>query len=170
MDWNKEVSEDEIRWLEEQKADIPQVWRPSQKTIQAIQDGKPEQEFQTDGRESELTEEKIHYHHIYPKFRGNEEYSSFFEELGINVDQWTVAVDAETHLKYIHSEVAWNEAWKAWIDEHRGETTTEETLKFGRQLLTQFGLEGLWEGDAYPDPSYYVPDDEIRSRPPRSRK
>ncbi len=108
----------------------------------------------------------IHHHHIYPKFRGNEKYSQFFENLGINVDDWTVAVDEKTHLKYIHGEAKWNDVWKAWIDEHEGEVTAEEVLKFGRESMTFFGIEGLWEGDANPDPTgYEVPDNEIFMRP-----
>ncbi len=110
---------------------------------------------------------KIHYHHTYPKFRGNDKYSSFFEEMGIDVDRWTVAVDEKTHLKYIHGETEWNEIWKAWIDEHRGEVTAEEVHEFGRKMLTSNGLEGLWEGDANPIPSYDVPEDEIHRRPPQ---
>jgi len=169
MDWDRGIDEEEIRQLQEiEEGEVPRGWRPSQETVHAMQEGKPRQESCAEARESEL-KAKIHYHHIYPKFRGNEKYSSFFEELGINVDQWTVAVNEETHLKYVHNETVWNEVWKAWIDEHRGEVTAEEVLRFGRQLLTHFGLEGLWEGDANPRPSYDVPDDEIYSIPPRRK-
>ncbi|MBC8550677.1 MAG: DUF2380 domain-containing protein [Candidatus Brocadiales bacterium] len=109
---------------------------------------------------------RYHYHHIYPKFRGNDTYPQFFEELGIDVDRWTVAVDEKTHLKYIHGKTKWNAVWKAWIDEHRGEVSSEEVLKFGRQLLTDFGIEGLWEGDGNPDPiGYKVPDSETLMKP-----
>lgn len=104
---------------------------------------------------------KIHYHHIYPQ-----QYRGFFEGLGINIDQWTVAVDEKIHLKYIHSESKWNEMWKAWIEEHEGEVTADEVLKFGRKSLTHFGLEGLWEGDANPNPSYEIPEGEVYHRPP----
>jgi hypothetical protein len=103
MDWDRGIDEEEIRQLQEiEEGEVPRGWRPSQETVHAIQEGEPRQESCAEARESEL-KAKIHYHHIYPKFRGNEKYSSFFEELGINVDQWTVAVNEETHLKYIHN-------------------------------------------------------------------
>jgi hypothetical protein len=108
------------------------------------------------------TEKKIHYHHIYPqKFR------SFFEKMGIDIEQYKVAVSDEVHLKYIHSrEVEWNQNWDAWIKEHDGEVDQDEVLRFGRKMLTRFGLEGLWEGGANPEPEgYIVPESEIYKRP-----
>jgi len=105
-------------------------------------------------------ESSVHYHHIYPQ-----QHRPFFQELGINIDQWTVAVDGYTHLRYIHNESEWNRVWQEWINEHKGEVTAEETLQFGRRLLIHFGIEGLWEGGADPNPSYEISQNEIHSKP-----
>jgi hypothetical protein len=148
---------DEVEEVYE-KNEVPQGWRPGSETIRAIEG------------QRDTPEQKVHYHHIYPKFRGNEQYSSFFEELGIDVDRWTVAVDEETHLKYIHHEAEWVDTWKGWIDEHRGEATAEEALAFGRHLLTYYGLEGLWEGDADPQANYDVPEDQVYRKPSHRRQ
>lgn len=40
MDWRREVDEDEIQRLEEKTQEIPQGWRPSRETIEAIQSTK----------------------------------------------------------------------------------------------------------------------------------
>jgi hypothetical protein len=156
----RDADHDEADDLEEvtEQDQVPPGWRPSQETTRAIE-GQPDTPEQT-----------IHYHHIYPAFRGNEEYSSFFTNLEIDVDQWTVACDEATHQRYIHVEAAWNNTWKAWIDEHRGEVTAEETLAFGRRLLTHYGLEGLWEGDADPQPSYDIPEGEVHRKPAKSQE
>jgi hypothetical protein len=96
----------------------------------------------------------IHYHHLYPQ-----QFREFFSGLGIEIDQWVVAVDSKTHLNFIHQEAGWNSTWNSWITEHGDDATQDEALRFGRQLLTRHGLEGLWEGGANSAPSYEVHDD-----------
>jgi intein/homing endonuclease len=84
-------------------------------------------------------------HHIMPKFRGNDKYSSFFTKRGINVDNFTVTLSHgkdSHHLKFIHGQGKWNEKWKEWIDDHPNATVNEVYQKAGK-MMYEYGLSGI---------------------------
>jgi hypothetical protein len=89
-----------------------------------------------------------HEHHLFPAFRGenNQKYRDFFSDLGIDIEEWKLTVDARTHLKWIHGDVDWNFTWKCWIDEHEGEVTRDEVIVFGKRMLETNGFYDIWEG------------------------
>jgi uncharacterized lipoprotein (TIGR02269 family) len=78
-------------------------------------------------------------HHIYPQ-----ELKAWFTEKGIDIHQWTLALEVEEHRR-IHrgpSGGAWNAAWRRFRDNNRGATKTEIELHAGK-LIYEFNLYGV---------------------------
>jgi hypothetical protein len=80
-----------------------------------------------------------------PKFRGNKQYSEFFKTRGIDVDQYTVTLSHgkdSHHLKFIHGEGKYNDAWKTWIDGNPN-ATREEVFQQAGKMMDEYGLSGI---------------------------
>ena len=84
-------------------------------------------------------------HHIFPR-----QFRTFFNGLGINIDQFTVTVNHSiTHLKGIHGRGnmgqypgRWNRKWAEFIRE-KPDATAKEVYQFAGGLMDQFNLSGL---------------------------
>jgi len=80
-------------------------------------------------------------HHIYPQ---EKELKEWFEEKGINIHEWTLALEVEEHRR-IHRGAKggpWNEAWRRFRDANRGATKLEIELHAGK-LIYEFNLYGV---------------------------
>jgi uncharacterized lipoprotein (TIGR02269 family) len=78
-------------------------------------------------------------HHIYPQ-----ELKEWFKDKGINIHQWTLALEVEEHRR-IHRGAnggPWNEAWRRFQKAHRGATKLEIELHAGK-LIYEFNLYGV---------------------------
>ena len=66
---------------------------------------------------------KTNDHHIIPAFRGKSKpYADFISARGIDVDQYTITVDAGKggmHMNIIHGKGGWNQKWMDFIDNNR---------------------------------------------------
>jgi hypothetical protein len=73
-----------------------------------------------------------HDHHVFPqRFRQD------FMRIGIDIDEWTVAVPAHKHLKYVHADHAWNTEWAEWLEDN------VDDAKLDEDSYTTAELEGL---------------------------
>jgi hypothetical protein len=84
-----------------------------------------------------------HKHHIFPQaFRG------WFAEKGIDVDDYTVAIDSATHLRGVHGRGLgdlpgrWNARWAQFIFRNP-EANAAEIGQFASELMQEFGLDNL---------------------------
>ena len=80
-------------------------------------------------------------HHIYPQ---EGKLKLWFEEKGINIHEWTLALEVEEHRR-IHRGAnggPWNEAWRQFQRAKPGATKLEVELHAGR-LLYEFNLYGV---------------------------
>jgi uncharacterized lipoprotein (TIGR02269 family) len=78
-------------------------------------------------------------HHIYPQ-----ELKRWFESKGIDIHQWTLALEVEEHRR-IHrgpNGGPWNAAWRRFRDSNQGATKREIELHAGK-LLYEFNLYGV---------------------------
>lgn len=95
--------------------------------------------------------QNMHQHHIFPVFRGSQptRYSQFFKDVGIDVHEYTVPIEASKHYE-VHGRGMYNEIWKGWIDEHYYENRLEERFelevdardvrRFAIQMIDHFGI------------------------------
>lgn len=92
-----------------------------------------------------LTAGKLHKHHILPqKFR------TWFAQKGIrNIDDYTIPVSSQTHLKGLHGKGLdsftpgkWNDAWSEFISKFPN-ATPSEIFYHAETLLHRYGLEFL---------------------------
>jgi len=77
-------------------------------------------------------------HHVYPQ---QEELKKWFESKGINIHQWTLALEVEVH-RGIHRGAEggpWNAAWRRYKNEHLNATKLEIELHAGK-LIYDFNL------------------------------
>ena len=78
-------------------------------------------------------------HHIYPQ-----ELKWWFDQKGINIHQWTLALEVEEHRR-IHRGAKggpWNAAWRRYKDANRNATKLEIELHAGK-LIYEFNLYGV---------------------------
>ena len=76
-------------------------------------------------------------HHLFPQAR---EFRDWFRANGIDVHAWTMAIPEQAHRR-IHGGTGrgglWNEAWRQFMEAHRGEPVTQEQL-LGKALEFAF--------------------------------
>jgi len=80
-------------------------------------------------------------HHIFPQEEG---LKKWFELKGINIHQWTLALEVEDHRR-IHRGAnggPWNEAWRQFQRAHLNATKREIELHAGK-LIYEFNLYGV---------------------------
>jgi uncharacterized lipoprotein (TIGR02269 family) len=80
-------------------------------------------------------------HHIYPQ---EENLKKWFESKGIDIHQWTLALEVEEHRR-IHRGAKggpWNEAWRRFQKAHFNATKLEIELHAGK-LIYEFNLYGV---------------------------
>jgi uncharacterized lipoprotein (TIGR02269 family) len=80
-------------------------------------------------------------HHIYPQAP---DLKNWFEKKGINIHQWTLALEVEDHRR-IHrgpNGGPWNEAWRRFQKDNDGATKLEIELHAGK-LIYEFNLYGV---------------------------
>jgi uncharacterized lipoprotein (TIGR02269 family) len=80
-------------------------------------------------------------HHIYPQAKDLKEW---FEEKGINIHEWTLALEVEDHRR-IHRGAnggPWNEAWRRFQKANYNATKLEIELHAGK-LIYEFNLYGV---------------------------
>jgi uncharacterized lipoprotein (TIGR02269 family) len=80
-------------------------------------------------------------HHIYPQA---EDLKGWFVEKGIDIHQWTLALEVEDHRRIHRGPKGgpWNEAWRRFRRANRGATKQEIELHAGR-LIYEFNLYGV---------------------------
>ncbi len=83
---------------------------------------------------------QFHDHHIFPQ-----QFRQYFAQRGIDIDQYTVTMDASTHLEGVHGAGIdgmpgqWNKAWADFIA--RNPTATRQQLfDFAGQLMKRYGI------------------------------
>jgi predicted lipoprotein DUF2380 len=83
---------------------------------------------------------QFHDHHIFPQ-----QFRQYFEQKGIDIDQYTVTMDASTHLEGVHGAGMggmpgqWNKAWADFVA--RNPTATrQQVLDFAGQLMKRYGI------------------------------
>jgi uncharacterized lipoprotein (TIGR02269 family) len=80
-------------------------------------------------------------HHIYPQ---EERLKQWFESKGIDIHQWTLALEVEDHRR-IHRGAnggPWNAAWRRFRDDNPDATRLEIELHAGK-LIYEFNLYGV---------------------------
>ncbi len=82
----------------------------------------------------------LHDHHIFPK-----QFRQYFQQRGIDIDQYTVTMDAPTHLEGVHGAGIdgmpgqWNKAWADFIARNPN-ATRQEIFDFAGQLMKRYGI------------------------------
>lgn len=83
---------------------------------------------------------QFHDHHIFPQ-----QFRQYFEQRGIDIDRYTVTIDAATHLEGVHGAGIgampgqWNKAWADFIA--RNPTATrQQVFDFAGQLMKRYGI------------------------------
>lgn len=80
-------------------------------------------------------------HHIFP-----EKHRGLFERVGIDIDRWTVQLDARHHRRMHPGSEGWTNAWDQFVNHCPGREPDEirqGAIRFAGQLLTSFGMSGL---------------------------
>lgn len=84
-----------------------------------------------------------HKHHIFPQ-----QFRDWFAEKGIDVDDYTIAIDSKVHLRGVHGRGLgdlpgrWNARWAQFILANP-EATSTEVGQFASELRREFGLDDL---------------------------
>jgi len=82
----------------------------------------------------------FHDHHIFPQ-----QFRQYFEQRGIDIDQYTVTMDASTHLEGVHGAGIdgipgqWNKAWADFIAKNPT-ATRQQLFDFAGQLMKRYGI------------------------------
>ena len=88
---------------------------------------------------------KTNDHHIIPAFRGKSKpYADFISARGIDVDQYTITVDADKggmHMNIIHGKGGWNQKWMDFIDNNPN-ATAKDIYQFAGKMMDDYGLSG----------------------------
>lgn len=88
---------------------------------------------------------KTNDHHIIPAFRGKSKpYADFISARGIDVDQYTITVDAGKggmHMNIIHGKGGWNQKWMDFIDNNPN-ATAKDIYQFAGKMMDDYGLSG----------------------------
>lgn len=84
-------------------------------------------------------------HHIIPAFRGKSKpYADFIAARGIDVDQFTITVNAGKggmHMNFIHGKGGWNQKWMEFIDNNPN-ATAKDIYQFAGKMMDDYGLSG----------------------------
>ncbi|MDY7225574.1 TIGR02269 family lipoprotein [Hyalangium rubrum] len=78
-------------------------------------------------------------HHIFPR-----EFEEWFEERGIDIDQYTLPLEVEKH-RDIHRGAQggpWNAAWRRYVEKNQG-ALKPDVMKYAGQLIYEFELFGV---------------------------
>jgi hypothetical protein len=87
-----------------------------------------------------LPSTKVADHHIFPQ-----KYRPFFENLGIEIDKYTVSLGQTTHLRGIHGKGnadlpgKWNDRWKEFLQQNP-RATSKDVYQFAGQLMDEYKL------------------------------
>ena len=88
---------------------------------------------------------KTNDHHVIPAFRGKSKpYADFIADRGIDVDQYTITVDAGKggiHMNSIHGKGGWNQKWMEFIDNNPN-ATAKDIYQFAGKMMDDYGLSG----------------------------
>lgn len=82
----------------------------------------------------------LHDHHIFPQ-----QFRKYFEQRGIDIDQYTVTMDGPTHLEGVHGSGVgempgqWNKAWADFIAKNPA-ATRQQIFDFAGQLMKRYGI------------------------------
>ena len=83
-----------------------------------------------------LTDKGTNDHHLFPQ-----QFREFFDEHGINIDDYTITMQAfnkgSDHW-YLHIPGKWNKRWKEFIDKN---PTTKELFQFLGALMDEFNIK-----------------------------
>jgi RHS repeat-associated protein len=94
------------------------------------------------GGELRLAGKAFHKHHIFPQAR---EFRQIFRNAGINVDHFTVRIEADFHLRVLHGGSnggPWNREWREFFAKNVG-VGHEEIIQFGQDLANRWGIGDL---------------------------
>lgn len=84
-----------------------------------------------------------HDHHVFPQ-----QFKRFFDQRGIDIDEFTVPLGEGRHLRGAHGRGAdglpgrWNARWRDFIRENPG-ASAKDVYQFGGRLMDEYGLSGL---------------------------
>lgn len=88
---------------------------------------------------------KTNDHHIIPAFRGKSKpYADFIAARGIDVDQFTITVDAGKggiYMNIIHGKGRWNQKWMDFIDNNPN-ATAKDIYQFAGKMMDDYRLSG----------------------------
>jgi len=82
----------------------------------------------------------LHDHHIFPQ-----QFRQYFKQRGIDIDQYTVTMDAPTHLEGVHGAGIdgmpgqWNKAWTDFIARNPN-ATRQQIFDFAGELMKRYGI------------------------------
>jgi hypothetical protein len=82
----------------------------------------------------------LHDHHIFPQ-----QFRQYFKQRGIDIDQFTVTMDAPTHLEGVHGAGIdgmpgqWNRAWADFIARNPN-ATRQQIFDFAGELMKRYGI------------------------------
>lgn len=83
---------------------------------------------------------RLQDHHIFPQT-----FRRYFEQNGINIDQHTITLGSNNHLRGIHGRGIgsmpgrWNDRWRNFI-ENNPNASQREIYQFGGRLMDEYGL------------------------------
>ena len=96
------------------------------------------EEFLAGGGEIEKIDRTWHWHHLLPQ-----EFRAQFEKAAIDIDQYLVRLDPETHLKHVHGGAPegglWNQAWQDFFDKTPTPTKAQIEVQLAA-MRKQFGI------------------------------
>jgi hypothetical protein len=82
-------------------------------------------------------------HHVFPQ-----QFKRFFEQRGIDIDEYTVPLGQGRHLRGVHGRGGdglpggWNARWRDFIRENPS-ASAKDVYQFGGRLMDEYGLSGL---------------------------
>jgi hypothetical protein len=82
----------------------------------------------------------LHDHHIFPQ-----QFRQYFKQRNIDIDQYTVTMDAPTHLEGVHGAGTdgmpgqWNKAWADFIARNPS-ATRQQIFDFAGELMKRYGI------------------------------
>ena len=79
-------------------------------------------------------------HHVFPQ-----KHKTFFREIGIKIDNYTVLLDQKSHLQMTSVREGYTNAWNQFVDKFKdsGASANEikqEAIRYAGQLMTTFGF------------------------------
>ncbi|RYZ15354.1 MAG: TIGR02269 family lipoprotein [Myxococcaceae bacterium] len=106
-------------------------WHPREKLPSELRREKAQQEWARRPKER---------HHIFPQA-----FKAHFEEKGINIHQYVIAIDAEVHARIHRGEAGapWNKDWKLFIDEEGLNASVARHFEYASWMIQKYELFGL---------------------------